>query len=149
MLPQSLETIGKSAFEKLPKLRSICIPPSVRTIGKSAFHSSGLERITLSEGLKEIGPMAFANTPLEELRLPESLQTLADQCLYGCRKLRDLYIPATVTGFGKEVLGAYGESGEHSWMESRPSGLYVYTPQGSAADLYMQQYPGVYVSREE
>ena len=148
-LPESLEVIGQQAFEGLSALSSIRIPAGVKTIEAGAFMKTGLQTVEFAEGVETIGEAAFAVTQLTLLRLPESLKTIGKRALYNCPKLRDLYIPATLTNIGEELLGNYGDSSEYSWNQYRPSGVYVYTPAGSAAEEHMKNYNGVYVSHDD
>ena len=147
-LPESLEEIGEEAFAGLKNLKTVHIPAGVTTIGKRAFAESGLTSVTFSEGVKTICEQAFALTQLAALHLPDSLESIGSRALYSCQKLRDLYIPASLEDIGEELLGNYGDSGEYSWSKYIPSGIYVYTPAGSAAQIHMQQYSAVYVSNE-
>ena len=148
ILPESLEEIGESAFEGLSGLKHIRLPERLHTIGRRAFAESGLEKITFSGGLKYIREAAFYATKFVELRLPESLESIGPRALYGCAKLRDLYIPASLGKIGKELLGNYGEAEGYVWNEYRPGGLYVYTPAGSAAEEHMKNYSSVFVSND-
>lgn len=69
----SVQTIGDYAFSETEKLTEVTIPASVRTIGNYAFSESGIEQVTLSEGLEEVGVLAFEKTKITELYLPDSL----------------------------------------------------------------------------
>lgn len=73
VLSDSVQTIGDYAFAKNEKLTEVTIPASVRTIGDYAFSESGIEKVTLSEGLEEVGFLAFKKTKITELYLPDSL----------------------------------------------------------------------------
>ena len=148
VLPESLEEIGESAFKGLKGLKTLHIPAGVVTIGNGAFADSALTTVTFSEGVKTICDCAFKNTALVSLHLPDSLESIGARALYSCQKLRDLYIPATLQNIGEELLGSYGDSEVYSWSHFVPSGIYVYTPAGSAAETYMKQYSTVYVSNE-
>ncbi len=73
VLSDSVRTIEDCAFTKTEKLMEATIPASVRTIGVYAFSESGIEQVTLSEGLEEIGAWTFKRTKITELYLPDSL----------------------------------------------------------------------------
>jgi hypothetical protein len=148
VLPESLEVIGRCAFEGLSALRSIRIPAGVKTIEAGAFLKTGLESVEFSEGVESIGEAAFAATDLAMVRLPKSLVSIGSKALYNCPKLRDLYIPATLVTIGEKLLGDYGDVNEYAWGQYRPNGIYVYTPAGSAAEEHMKNYVSVYVSNE-
>lgn len=143
ILPEGLEEIGESAFEEFKKLTSISIPASVKTIGNKAFYKSGVKTVVLREGLEAIGAGAFALTPVETVRVPQSVKVIGAQAFYGCSRLRDFYISAKTEKLYKEVLGTYDSN--KARIFGKPSGIYVHTPSGSAAEEYMKQYSGVHV----
>ncbi len=60
-LPDSLETIGKSAFSNCKELKEICLPEKLKTIEKAAFFNCDkLERVHIPVNLKSIDEDAFA-----------------------------------------------------------------------------------------
>jgi len=77
-LPQTITTIGLSAFANCTKLTSISIPPSVNEIKISAFANSNLSSVTIPEGVKSIGANAFWETPLVNVVLPSSLTKICN-----------------------------------------------------------------------
>ena len=101
----------------------------------------------LNDGLTQIGESAFGSTPISEVVIPNTVKKIAAEAFYDCGHLRDIYIPASVKQLGKEILGTYDNS--DSWSSSKPSGIYVHTPAGSAAEAYMKEhYSGVYVAND-
>ena len=141
ILPDGLREIGKEAFAWFSGLTSVRIPASVRSIGKEAFRSCGLQQIELSKGLQKIGEAAFRNTRLKTVKLPHSLKSIGKEAFYDCGELREIWIPAETEKIGENILGEYDTS---QWGQ-KPAGIYVHTPAGSAAALYMQRYGGVIV----
>ncbi len=73
-LPDTVEEIGISAFERCSELKEIAIPDSVKAIEPYAFCSSGVESVTLNEGVESIGTGAFESTKITEIYLPDSLK---------------------------------------------------------------------------
>ena len=60
-IPDSVTTIGESAFEDCDSLTSVTIPDSVTTIGNDAFDScSKLTSVTIPDSVTTIGFQAFA-----------------------------------------------------------------------------------------
>ena len=58
--PETLLTIGKSAFNSCSELRRVLIPSHVTTIGESAFYScKKLTYVYLPKSVKSIGTIAF------------------------------------------------------------------------------------------
>lgn len=141
VLPDGLVEIGEGAFHDV-SFKKINIPSSVKKIGKEAFKANyGLSTITLPEGLTFIGVSAFERTSIIELRIPKSLKSLPSKAFYGCKGLRDVYIPDTVEKIGDALFGE-----KDGWCKAE--GIYVHTPAGSAAEEYMKDYSGIYVSND-
>ena len=79
----SVTAIGSSAFSGCSKLKEITIPSTIKEIGGSAFSSSGLERVTLSEGLETIGMHAFSYCEnLKEINIPSTVKTIYTSAFY-------------------------------------------------------------------
>ena len=68
-IPDSVTSIGKSAFRNCTGLTSITIPDSVTDIGANAFRDcTGLTSITIPDSVTDIGYLAFSNcTGLESI----------------------------------------------------------------------------------
>lgn len=78
----------KSIFAGCESLKYIDIPPQVNIIGEEAFADSGLESITLHEGLKDIRKNAFVGCKnLEEITLPESISYIEQNALPRIRRI--------------------------------------------------------------
>lgn len=97
----SLETIGQYAFYGCESLTVFNAPSSLKTIEYSAFANSGLETVTLNEGLESIlgkdnnlnvDPGPFENTKIKTLKVPS---TVTKVCVFGrISSLETLYISA-------------------------------------------------------
>lgn len=97
----SLETIGQYAFDGCESLTVFNAPSSLKTIEYSAFANSGLETVTLNEGLESIlgkdnnlnaYPGPFENTKIKTLKVPS---TVTKVCVFGrISSLETLYISA-------------------------------------------------------
>lgn len=76
-LPDGLEYIGKSCFEKTA-LELVKFPSALKIIDANAFYKCGnIKSVQFSEGLEKIGLYAFYKTGLTHIELPSSLRTVA------------------------------------------------------------------------
>ncbi len=83
------------------KLTSITIPNSVTSIGNSAFYEcSKLTSITLPNNLTSIGRWVFRNSGLITIKLPTSITTIGVEPFTGCKSLTTIEVPtAKVSGW--------------------------------------------------
>ena len=82
IIPNSVTSIGYSAFNGCESLTSIIIPNSIKNIGKRAFYRTGLTFITIPNSVESIGDSAFA----------------------GCSSLTSVTIPNSVTSIGVDAF---------------------------------------------
>ena len=101
-IPNSVTSIGSSAFEGCKRLESVTIPNSVTSIGNSAFSGcSSLQSVTIPNSVTSIGNHAFSGcSSLESLTIPNSVTSIGDFEFSGCRKLKSITIPNSVTSIG-------------------------------------------------
>ena len=102
IIPNSITSIGNSAFSGHSSLISITIPNSVTSIGSSAFEScSGLTNITIPDLVTSIGNSAFSNcTGLTSVIIPNSVTSIQDYTFSTCSGLTSITIPDSITSIG-------------------------------------------------
>ncbi|WP_430812777.1 MULTISPECIES: leucine-rich repeat protein, partial [unclassified Carboxylicivirga] len=98
-LPTSLSTIGASAFYRTG-IRSLTIPNSVVTLGNYAFGHSNLSSVTISNSITEIGDGVFTFNHLSNVTIPASVNRIGNNA-FTSNELTSIIIPATVTFIGK------------------------------------------------
>ena len=105
-IPNSVTSIGGSAFSGCTGLTSINIPESVTSIGQSAFIGcTGLTSIIIGNGLKSIGKWAFNNCRgLTNVTIPNSVTSISDNAFEGCSNLKSVIIGKGVTSIGYGVF---------------------------------------------
>lgn len=91
-IPNSVTSIGSSAFSFCTGLASIDIPQCVNEIGESSFNGcTALSSVSLYANCTSIGSMnapAFSNcTRLTSLTIKDNVQTIPDYAFYGCNNL--------------------------------------------------------------
>ena len=132
-LPDTLESIGGSAFSTCMSLKEVIIPEAVTVIDNFAFSGNdNLERVVFSTSLKKIGNFAFSGseqlreivlpdtvttvgesaftncTRLQKVTLSKKLKTIKKSTFWGCKRLSQLEIPESVTKIG---VGAFQGTG--------------------------------------
>lgn len=102
-------TIKSNVFYQ-SDLDKIHLPESIRTIGDSAFEGSGfLTEINIPEGIEVLPKACFRSTGIPHITLPSTLKRIESDCFYGSNLL-SVYIPANVEYIGE---GAFGNN--HMW----------------------------------
>ena len=102
-----LKSIGGSAFSGTnpahPRFKEIKIPDSVETIGTSAFHNcQDLESITLPASLKTIESSTFSDCRnLSEVKLPASLEAIQSYVFGGCSALETVFYYGSLEQWSK------------------------------------------------
>ena len=97
IIPNSVTSIGESAFRECSSLTSITIPNSVTSIGNAAFCScSSLNSITILDGVTSIGQHAFEFcNALTSITIPNSVTNIENGAFYQCRSLTSITSHAT------------------------------------------------------
>lgn len=100
-IPNSVTSIDESAFCAC-SLTSVTIPNSVTSIGKTAFRScNSLTSLTISNSVTSIGQYAFGYCySLTSVTIPNSITIIDDGVFRGCSGLLSVTIPNSVTSIG-------------------------------------------------
>ncbi len=98
-IPDSVTSIGKSAFYRCFRLTNIILPNSVTYIGDRAFCNCRLFSIIMPDSVTYIGNSAFQNCHLISVKLPDQLRVIGNHAFHGC-KMTAINIPNLVTSIG-------------------------------------------------
>ena len=101
-IPESVTTIGNSAFYNCTSLTSVSIPDSVTTIGNAAFCGcTSLTSVNIPESVTTIGNDAFDSCEsLTSANIPDSVTTIGNSAFYYCTSLTSITIGNSVTTIG-------------------------------------------------
>ena len=101
-IPNSVTSIGGSAFYQCSSLSSITIPNSVTSIGEWAFFGcSGLTSVTIPNSVTSIGYSAFYGcSGLTSIEIPNSVTSIGGSAFYLCSGLTSVTIGSGVVSIG-------------------------------------------------
>ncbi len=85
--------IKPRAFENSMRIYTLVLPDTLETIGDSAFAScESLADVTFPEGLKSIGGSAFYHTALTEINIPQSVESIGDGAFASCGNIESISV---------------------------------------------------------
>ena len=101
----SVTKIGSYAFQN-SAVTSVYMPESITSIGTSAFSGcENLESVTLPESLTTFGSHAFSSCKsLKAIKIPSVVTAIPDQCFDGCSSLESVTMPEGVTTIGWDAF---------------------------------------------
>ena len=105
-IPNSITSIGNSAFSGCSGLTSITMPNSVTSIGERAFYGCfSLTSITIPNSVTSIGDDAFYDcSGLTSITIPNSVTSIEESAFKGCRGLTSITIPNSITSIGYQAF---------------------------------------------
>lgn len=88
IIPSSVTTVGRDAFEECENLKSIILPEKLTSIEESAFSSSGIKTIEMPAGVTTISRSAFNSSFIESIVLPNNIVKIDEMAFRNCKNLK-------------------------------------------------------------
>lgn len=123
VIPESVTTIEKYAFNRCPNLKDVDGMLKVQDIGKDAFFNTPLMDndmvivngvllsyktdepiIKIPGGVRVIANKCFELSNIEEVILPEGLEYIGSKAFADCYNLKKINIPSSVIGIGGKAF---------------------------------------------
>ena len=103
IIPNSVTSIRKRAFNSFRSLTSITIPNSVTSIGERTFGDcSALTSVTIGNSVTSIGDAAFGGCrSLTSVTIPNSVTSIGKRAFIQCSNLTSVTIPNSVASIGE------------------------------------------------
>ena len=114
IIPDSVSSIGESAFIECDKLVNIGISDNVVSMGNWAFgYCNSLKNITIPYGINSISDYAFDMcTNLETVILSNCTTSIGHMAFYRCTQIKDVYYAGTKEDFDNTAIKAYNDNFE-------------------------------------
>lgn len=156
IIPNTVSSIGRSAFCNCTGLTSIDIPNSVTSIGWLAF--SGCTELTsakIGNSVTTIGNDAFGSTNLKTVTIPNSVTFIGEQAFSNCPNLESATIGSSVSSIGSSafnnctsITSIYSKIqdpqnvnyGQYIFYKVNKVICKLYVPKGTKS-LYQNTYP--------
>ena len=98
-LPDDLESIGNSAFWNCGKITGkLEFPKKLGEISNAVFEGTGIDELTVQDGIECIGDNAFAYcNQLKKITIVDSVKTLGIGAFKECSSLKEITMPASTS----------------------------------------------------
>ena len=102
IIPDSVKTINRCAFNNCTELTEITIPDSVTNIEDFAFYGcTNLKSIEIPNTITDIKDgMFFGCSALTSISIPDSVTNIEENAFWNCTGLTEIIIPNSVTNIG-------------------------------------------------
>ena len=105
VLTDSVESLGEAVFELCISLASVRVPQNITSIPPRTFaYCESLTSIDIPPRVTSIGKSAFARSGITSITLPETVTTIGEMAFANVESLSSLVIPNTVTSIGEAAF---------------------------------------------
>ena len=130
IIKDAATSIGASAFDGCSHLTTLSLGKNITTIGDYAFQRcSYLTNVTIPQSVTSIGASAFVNcSNLSTITIPEKVTTIESNTFNGCSHLESIMLPAGLTSFQDSL---------EDCPAGNPNGAIYYKNYKAAADALL------------
>ncbi|MBQ3939817.1 MAG: leucine-rich repeat protein [Oscillospiraceae bacterium] len=105
ILPDSVREIGGFAFYECTGLQALTLPDGLTAIGENGISHTGIREITLPDAIRQLGREAFSgNQSLTAVRIPEVPLEIGDACFAFCPALTEIAVPDAALSVGQNLM---------------------------------------------
>lgn len=140
-LPKNLTTINRKAFSECSSLSSISFPDTVTTLGGNSFYACNrLTEVTLPKNLAKVDTFWSGESPftscenLETVTFQEGTVTIPSDILNNTSSVKQVVIPSSVTGI------------KDSAFKNITTNITIYGYTNSYAEAYAKKYEIPFIS---
>lgn len=128
-VPDTVEVIGKNAFEDNVNVELVVLPNSVEKIESYAFWGcDNLDTVVLGRGLTSVGDYAFAGCGgLKQMSIPANVTSIGVQAFADCANMTDITIPEETRYIHESAFDGCAR-------------LTIHCDEGTVADAYAQAF---------
>lgn len=138
-IPNSVETIGPSAFSGCDSLASVTMPNTITAIGNYAFYGCGeLRKLIIPNGITHIGHMVFARCGISTINIPNSVVCIESGAFADNFWTSRIFVPMTVKQMGYGAFANCGFIGRQ-WVKKPTTIEYAGTKQ-QWAQIQREEY---------
>ncbi len=92
-------------FNGNKEIESVQLPDTINKIGREAFNNCWkLKTVNIPVGVEVIDYKTFSNTAIEGITIPDSVTTIVNSAFSGCEELKSIVIPNSVKEIGDSVF---------------------------------------------
>ena len=93
-----ISRIESWCFDGNKEIESIELPDTINKIGREAFNNCwNLKTVNIPFGVEVINYKSFSNTAIEGITIPDSVTTIVNSAFSGCKELKSIVIPNRAT----------------------------------------------------
>ena len=130
ILEDGIEYVPSNLCNGLGTVTKVVIPDSVKTIGQSAFaNADSLAELDIPSSVTVIEPYAFEyNDAITEMILPEGIETISYSVFKDCDSLTTVKLPSTLRSIGNSAFESCDVLSSVEFNEGLESiGMYIFT----------------------